>query len=339
MNTKVTIDEVAKLCNVSKTTISRCLNGHFEYMSQETKDKIEETIKKLNYRPNNLARSLKSNKSGLIGAVIADITSPFSSILVKGIGDVCQKNGYQVIIANTDNDAAKEKDYIRSLIDNRVEGIIINSTGKNNGYLIELKEQGLPIVLADRSMNEPIFDTVTSDNYSMTVKTIKYLIDSGFNKIAFFSEQIGENSARYIRHKAFLDACSSYLNIDASKYVYIINSSDNESVSNSLKNFIENNSDNHKAIFAVNGVVLLSVLQNIIKLNYNIPKDTAVCGYDNWGWASLIPPGITVISQPSYDVGVEAAKMLISRINNKNKKPAMLELPSTLTKRGSTMLK
>lgn len=338
MNSKVTIDKVAKLCSVSKTTISRCLNGHYEYMSKGTRDKIEQTIEKLNYRPSNIARSLKSKKSGLIGAVIADITSPFSSILVKGIEDICKVNGYQVIIANTDNDESKEKDYIHSLIDNRVEGIIINSTGKNNDYLIELKNQGLPIVLADRAMDNLIFDTVTSDNYSMTVKTIRYLIDSGFKKIAFFSEDVGRNSARFIRRKAFLDTCSKYLKCDASKYVYIINTSDNKTVEESLKHFVEENKNTSRAIFAVNGVVLLSVLQCINKLHYNIPKDAAVCGYDDWGWASLIPPGITVISQPSYDVGVESAKALIARIKDKNRKPVFLELPSTLTKRGSTML-
>lgn len=335
---KVTIDEVAKLCGVSKTTISRCINGHYEYMSEETRKKIQDTIKKLHYRPNNIARSLKSNKSSLIGVIIADITSPFSSILVKGIGDVCKENGYQVIIANTDNDPVKEKDYIHSLIDDRVEGMIINSTGKNSDYLIKLGNDGLPIVLADRAMKELKFDTVTSNNYEMTTNTIEYLINSGFKKIAFFSEQIGENSARYIRHSAYIDTCKKY-GIDVSEDVCIIDVSDEKTIEDALKKFIEENKDIPKALFAVNGVVLLAVLQSINKLGYKVPDDIGVCGYDDWGWASLIPPGITVIAQPSYDVGIKSAKRLIEKIRRKRKtKPILVELPSKLIKRGSTIL-
>jgi LacI family kdg operon repressor len=125
----ITISDVAKASGVSKTTISRYLNGKYEYMSQDTRKRIQTIIEELKYRPSNVAKTLKSNKSGLIGVIIADIASQFSSILLKGIGDVCKANGYQVMISNVDNDPEKEREYIQSLMDNRVEGIIVNTTG------------------------------------------------------------------------------------------------------------------------------------------------------------------------------------------------------------------
>lgn len=339
-NSKITIDQIAKICNVSKTTISRFLNGKYEYMSRETKSHIANVIKEFNYRPNNIARSLKANKSKLIGVVIADISNPFSSILIKGIVDVCKENDYMVIISDTDNDPSKEKEYIQSLIDDRVEGLIINTTGKINDFINEKGKLGIPIVLADREYTELDFDTVSTNNYEMTFNTIKHLINKGFKKIAFFTQDVDGISPRYIRKKAFLDAFRELLNIDARDMVYVININDKEMIEASISDFANRNKDQHKAIFTVNGVTLLNVLNGILNLKLKIPEDMGVCGYDNWGWSSLIPPGITVINQPSYNVGVESAKCLLSRINDTGNKPVqVIELPAVLEEKGSTEIK
>lgn len=340
---KPTIGEVAHLARVSKTTVSRYLNGRFEFMSSETRKRIQAVIEQLDYRPNNFARSLKSNRSGLIGVIVADITSPFSSILVKGIGDQCKKSGLQMIIANTDNDPAKERDSIQALMDNRIEGLIVNTTGKNNEYLIDLGEQGIPIVLADRAMKElqsgpPQFDTVTSNNFAMTYDTMKHLHEQGFRRVAFFTQEIGRILTRLTRRLAFLQASADFLGCDGSDFVYLVDASDLESVKRSISRFL-GEGPGPRAVFAVNGVTLLSVIQSVSELKLRIPADIGLCGYDDWGWASIIPPGITVISQPSYKVGVEAAARLILRIQSERPpKPKVIELPSKLIIRGSTIL-
>ncbi len=337
--TKTTIDEVARLAEVSKTTISRYLNGQYEFMSEKTRKRIEEVIDTLDYRPNNLARGLKSNKSGLIGTIISDITNPFSSIVLKGIGDFCQKKGYQIIIANTDNDPKLEKKYIQSLIDNRVEGLIVNCTGENTEYLLSLQEQGLPIVLADRALKELKFDTVTSNNFEMTTQTVQYLFETGFERVAFFTEEIDWSSSRYIRRDAFLKVSELFKKIDAQDLVYVVDNSNPQSIVDALQRFHSEGVSQKQAIMAVNGVTLLNVLQGIRKLDLSIPNDLGVCGYDDWGWATLIPPGITAISQPSYMIGVESAKMLIGRIGKKRRAtPKLVELPSELIIRGSTSI-
>ncbi len=335
---KPTIDQVARKASVSKTTISRYLNGRYEFMSEETRKRIQTVIEELEYRPNNLARSLKSNHSGLIGVVVADISSPFASILVKGIGDQCTASGYHTIIANTDNDPVKEKEYIEALIDNRVEGLILNITGHNNEFIIELGAEGVPIVLADRAMSELYFDTVTSNNYQMTYQTIEYLIRAGFKEISFFTEEIGVVSSRRIRMQAFLDACKQHFQHDCEEWIRVCSFSDLNDVQTSLLDFLGTDKGPH-AVFAVNGVMMLSLAQAITNLNLVMPRDLGLCGYDDWGWTSLVPPGITVISQPSYQVGVEAAKRLLGRIQQKkNMRAKVIELASSLIIRGSTKL-
>jgi len=335
-NKKVVIDDVAKMAGVSKATISRYLNGKFEYMSQSTREKIGFAIEKLNYRPNNIARSLKSNKSKLIGVVIADLTNPFSSLIIKGIGDECKVRGYNMVIVNSDNDKVEEQEYIKSLLDQRVEGLIINSTGYNEKLLLEIKSKGIPIVMVDRTLCEDKIDSVTSNNYDSTTETINYLIDSGFNNLCFFNEKEKNVKPRQERERAFLDVCNKRL--EKSNFsVFSVDYDKGGDLEINLCKFL-NNHTGRKAIFAVNGVILLNTLAAANKLNVSIPKDFSICGYDNWGWASLIPPGITTISQPSYEMGFEAAKLLASRIENKILEGVVnKQLNSKLEIRGSTI--
>lgn len=334
-NFKITIDYVAKKAGVSKTTISRFLNGRFEYMSDATRENIKKVIDELNYRPNNLARSLKLNRSNLIGVLVSDIGNHFSSILVKGIEKVLKENGYNLMIASTDNDATKEREYILSFLDNNVDGLIINTAGGNDEFLVELSKKDLPVVLADRSIKDMVFDTVVVNNYEVTSELVLHLIKNGYERIGFFTERIGDISTRTERKQAFTDVCEKY-GVDSHDMVFEIDD-DLSQIEEKIKSILEKMGVYKTALFAVNGVVLLNLLNVLHRLELRIPHDLAVCGYDDWGWASLIPPGITTISQPTYEVGVESAKMLINRIKSDDVvKPRKVVLKAELVIRGST---
>ena len=335
---RATIKDVAELAKVSKTTISRYLNGQYEYMSIKTKERIEEVIEELKYRPSNIARSLKAQKTGVIGCIIADIGSPFSSIVVKGINDVCKSMGYDVLFANTDNNPNSEKDSIRSLMDNKVDGLIINTTGRIDDYLMELNKAGVKIVLADRCLKEMNkIDTVTSDNYSATYKCMEFLFNQGYKKIAFFTQDITGNSSRYFRYYAYKDAIKKLYNTDVDELTYIIDEKNMDTSEKSLIDFKEKCNGEPGVIFTVNGVTLLNVLHGMKNLNIKIKEDLGICGYDDWGWASLISPGITTITQDSYQCGVQSAKILINRINEQDtSEPRFIEIPAELVTRGST---
>ena len=271
---RTTINDVAKLAEVSKTTISRYLNGQYEYMSLETKERIQEVIKELNYRPSNIARRLKSEKTGLIGCIIADIGSPFSSIVVKGINDVCKSMGYDVLFANTDNNPENEKDSIKALIDNKVDGLIINTTGRIDEYLMEMNANGANIVLADRCLKQiNKIDTVTSDNYRATYNCMEFLFKQGYKKIAFFTQDITGNSSRYFRHYAYKDAVKKLYKINGDELTYFIDEKNMDSCEKSLIDFKEKCNGEPGVIFTVNGVTLLNVLHGMKNLNIRIKED------------------------------------------------------------------
>ncbi|MBV4438327.1 LacI family DNA-binding transcriptional regulator [Clostridium tyrobutyricum] len=333
---KVIIDDVAKKAQVSKSTVSRYLNGKFEFMSEKTRNRIQNVISQLNYRPSNTARTLKLKRSSLIGVVMVDLTNPFSSILIKGIGDECRKHDYNIIITNSDNDNIKEKQDIMSLMDQNIDGLIMNGTGYNEEFLIKIQESGVPVIMLDSMINSKFFDCVTSNNFEMTFNVTNYMIDQGFSNLAMFTPDIGKISARRDRKQAFVEACTNRL--DPKNFnVYTCDNVNSEGIRHDLMDFVENYSGS-KVAFAINGVTLLNLLQVINDADLKIPCDLGVYGYDDWGWASLISPGITTISQPTYDMGAESAKVLLEKLNSSFSKTSCIYLKSKLKIRGSTSL-
>lgn len=332
----ITIADVAKRAGVSKTTISRYLNGKFEFMSGESKRRIQEIIEELNYRPNKLARGLKSSKSRLIGVLISDISNPFFSILVQGISDTCNQYGYHVLIANTNNDTDKEQEYILSMIDQRVEALIVNTTGYNTEFLLDIEKKHVPIVLADRPVFPNMFDTVKSDDQRSTIDTIKYLFDKGFTRVGFFTEPINNVGTRIIRQQAYRQACKEVLNIEPQEYE--VGLKQKRLAQKLLQDFVLRNNGHKKAIFTANGVTMLNMLEAIHSLGLCIPKDIAICGFENWPWMEFVgASGITAIELPSYEIGAECVSRIMFRLQTNTKvEPETIELPTQLRIRGST---
>lgn len=335
---KITIDDVAKKANVSKTTVSRYLNGKYEFMSENTKEMIQKVIEELDYRPSTIARSLKSGNSRVVGCVIADITNPFSSFIVKGINDVCKEKGYQVLFVNTDDNKESEIESIKSLMDHELDGLIVNTTGYNDEYLLSIQSQGMPIVMADRCLkNKKWIDTVTSKNYTAAYECMDYLHKQGYTKAAFFTQKLGEVSIRHERFLGYLSGVKDFFHQDGKEDTFIIDSKDEQVWENALHKLKEENQNEEICIFAVNGVTLMEVITAMSKADYIIGKDFGICGFDDWGWAALIPPGITTITQDSYQTGVKAAQILIDRIQNGvTKRKKFVELATRLAERGST---
>ncbi|MFT9056477.1 MAG: LacI family DNA-binding transcriptional regulator [Ethanoligenens sp.] len=308
----VTIEDIARAANISKTTVSRFLNGKFEYMSLETKERIEEIIRTANFRPNKLASSLKSNRSHQIGVLIADICNPISSILVRGISDICAENGYSIIIYCTDSDLKREQEDIENLIDQRVDGILVNPADYDHSY-DALADKNVPVVMVDRSVSTPV-DTVMTDNHEITRETVAHLYEQGFRNLILFTEEPAGISTRHERIEAFSSFYRAHFTDNVADAICVIDPQKPEQVEESIRALFNKRERGIPAIFTVNGVCLLSVLTAIKHLGLRIPEDIAVCGYDDWSWAELVTPGITAIAQPSYQVGAESARLLLSKI-------------------------
>ncbi|GGL65861.1 LacI family DNA-binding transcriptional regulator [Sporolactobacillus putidus] len=327
-----TISAVAEAAGVSTTTVSRYLNKKYEYMSLKTRTRIEQVIDELNYRPSSIARGLKSKKTNLLGVVIADIENPFSSILMKGVNDICKQRDYHMLILNTDNSQQNEEEGILSLIDHNVDALLINPTGYSSTIYAEMNQEGIPVVLIDRQIEEFLFDCVTSNNYDVTFQATAYLIKNQYTRIFFVSEAINNISTRSIRQRALEDALHR-----SGDSALIIDKNNRLEIKEKLMRLKRLYPHEKMALFAVNGQMLLILLQILHELRWSIPEEIGIYGYDDWGWGELIPPGITVIQQDPYEMGRKAAELLIDRLEGKRTgAPELFELPANLVIRGST---
>ncbi|MFW2501274.1 LacI family DNA-binding transcriptional regulator [Clostridium diolis] len=321
----VTIADVAAYVGVSKTTISRYLNKNFEFMSQETQEKIDEAIKVLKYRPNRIAQTLKAKNSNIIGVTIADIGNPFSSLLIKGINDVCRANNYQLLVTNADNLAERERENIESLLDSQVDGLLVNTTGNNYKYLQGFKDSDnfKPIVLLDRFINPLIYDSVTMNNAEVTRNILDELLKNDYDHYVYFSEDINGISSRIERKKAMEEFLSR--NANTSGETNIIKKNDINDIKEIIENILNKNKDKNICFFANNDEVLKVLIECLYDLNISIGADIGIFGFAEEKWARLIGPGITSIDENPYEMGERAAKLLFERIDGSRKDDFILE--------------
>ena len=336
---KLTIDQVAEYCGVSKTTISRFLNGKYGNMSADTRERIASGIQDLNYRPNRTAQSLKASRTMLVGCVIADISSPFSAILLKGITKVCEENGYQVLFADSRENAARERRAIEGFLENRVDGLIVNTCGENDEYLLGLLKRGVPTVLADRElMTDGLMDTVTSPNRRTSADCTQFLFDRGYENVAFFSETIGSISPRLHRRSGYLDAVKARNGDKAEVYEFTPDS--HEECIAAVKTFVDCHPGERSAILCSNGKCAQQVLMAINALGLVPGHELGLCTFDDWDWLHIARPGITAVSLSSAEIGAKAAELLIKRLSGdmpEDGSPVWLTVPTELIERESTL--
>lgn len=337
---KTTIDEVARQCGVSKTTISRFLNGRYENISLETKERIHKVIVELDYRPNRSAQRLKASRSMLVGCIVGDIGSPFSALLVKGIISVCEAEGYQVLFADCDDDPARERAAIDGFLANRVDGLIVNTSGGNDENLLATRDSGIPVVLADRSlMKSDLLDTVAIPNHDKAFECVRLMKDYGYERVAFFTEGNRRISPRLLRYQGYLDAVRE-LFPGKEPEMYEFRREDIENCRSQIFAYRNKYPGERIGVLSVNGVTTQRLLHAFKDSGLTPGYDYGLCGFDDWSWLQLATPGVTSVAVDTKSVGAEAAMLLMERISGKRPMDApavMRELPTEIVVRGSTV--
>ena len=338
---KVTIDQVAKLCGVSKTTISRYLNNKFENISVETRERIRRVIEELDYHPNRSAQRLKTSRSMLIGCVIGDVSSPFSGLLLRGITQVCEGSGYQVLFADSSNDPQKERNAIDSFLQNQVDGLIVNTSGGNDDFLVSIQKKGIPVALADRSlMGSALLDTVTPTNRQSAFDCVSFLLSCGYTRVAFFSEENRLISPRLQRCQGYVEAVEKICPPGVEPLVYEFGKSNTEGCRRCVADFRKRFPNERIAILSGNGTTTPYVIQGLISEGLTPGWDYGLCTFDDWSWLHLAQPGITSVGIKSEEVGAETARLLMERVSGERTcdAPAVyIEVPTKLFVRGSTV--
>ncbi|MPQ43948.1 LacI family DNA-binding transcriptional regulator [Clostridium tarantellae] len=327
---KITLLDVAKEVNLSKTTVSMVLNNKQINVSDATRKRIFEAAKRLNYIPNSVARSLSTKKSYTIGFIIPDIENPFFSEMAKAIETEAEKHGYSIILCNTFNSGKKEEEYIKLLISKLVDGVILVCGEENNEGMKILEKNKVPFVIVDRrvSSNE-IFNEVFCDNKYGIKLGIEYLINKGFKKIAFVGEK---------KNERFLNSRLEYFK-ELSKEYNIFNEHLIEKDYFSMEGGIAaterlvHKNLHIEAIFYSSDVMAIGGMKYLLKNGYKIPDDMSILGYDNIGICSFIEPELTTIAQPIYKMGADACSLLINIINDISAEGTIIKLPSYLVER------
>lgn len=309
--TKLTINEIAALCGVSKTTVSRYLNGKYGNMSAQTRERIEQVVTGLDYHPNRTAQRLKSQKSMLIGCVIADAGTPFSALLLQGISAVCEKAGYQVLFTDSRDSPAREYRAIQGFLSSRVDGLLVNTTGGNNAFLSELKDK-IPLVLIDRLVPDGVFDSVSSPDAETAEHLTGLLLDMGYEDVAFVSPPLNNITPRMHRCRGYQAAMEK---AGLPSTVFEISSEDVEDCAGKFREFTARNSGRRTAVVCANGVAGLTAILAAYSLGMEIGYTFGCFTFDDWNWLKLAKPGISAVNLRSEEKGYRSAELLIRRID------------------------
>lgn len=310
-----TLKDVAKLANVTPSVVSRLLNNDATLnIREETKNKIYWAVKELNYSPNNIARSLRTRITKLIGIIIPDIGNPTFGELVKGVQEAVYRDGYILVICNTEEDKEKEWELAQMLLEKRADGIFIASTYINTNITENLQNIGTPYVMVNRTIGSDKGYSVSTDNVLGASLLVKHLISLGHTKIAHIAGLLYTDTAlgRLKGYRKTIMENNIAYNPD-----YVIETQFTlEGGYVAMRKLLDLN-DPPTAVFAANDLIAIGALNAMKERKINVPNDISLAAFNNsWVVKQLTPP-LTTIETNFFRMGYEGAKMLIQLINGK----------------------
>jgi LacI family transcriptional regulator len=315
MKRKVTLKEIAKELDVSISTVSKSLKNSLE-ISEDTRQKVQAFAKLYNYKPNNIALSLKNRKTKTICIIIPEIIHHFFATVISGVENVANENGYNVIVCLSDESFDKEVINMEMLANGSIDGFIMSLSKetqqkKDFHHILEVINQGMPVVMFDRVTNDILCDKVIIDDTLAAFNATQFLIDKGFKKIALITT-VDYVSVGKLRTVGYIKALkNNELKVNEE---IILKIEDTEHFESSIENLILNNELD--AIFAVNEIFAVTAIKMAYKHGIKVPDDLSIIGFTDGIISKYSTPSITTVGQNGFKMGGKAAKMLIERLEN-----------------------
>lgn len=309
------IKDVAREAGVSIATVSRVLND-VDVVNEETKKRVVEAINKLGYRPNIVARSLKTQRTKTIGIIIPDISIPVYPEIVRGAEDGANIYDYNIMLCNTDLDPEKEKEYLKVLKEKMVDGVLYMSNFLEQSVIQLIKELQIPTVLVETRDKEKEFPSVTIDNLGASFDAVQYLLKKGNKTVGFIGAHVDALNASALRYLGYKKALEEN-NIDVDDSIVCfggVKANDGYEGINKIFNIKKVD-----AVFCASDEIAMGAINALRDKGIKVPEDVDVMGFGNINAASMFYPKITTIGQPMYDMGSFGMRMLIKLIN---KQPA-----------------
>lgn len=296
-----TIREVADKAQVSVATVSRAINDS-GYVSKETKRKIMKAIKELNYKPNEVARSLYQKTSKMIGLLLPDIANPFFPLIAKGVEDVAQKKGYMVLLGNVEGDSHREQKYIDSFSQYNISGVL-SASSEGQSF-----DNDIPIVFLDR-VKDRSSHFVTVDHFKGGQLAAKTILKSNPYKVIVM---VGPRHVDVAMER--LRGSESVLKESQVDYVLFETETYQADDAESTAEKLLNNFGSTDSIIANNDIFALAIIKEALKRGLKIPEDIQIIGYDDMPFSRFMNPQLTTVAQPGYEIGYEAAQILFKII-------------------------
>jgi LacI family transcriptional regulator len=326
----VTIKDVAKLAGVSTATVSRVINNDSR-ISEETRERVLECLKKLDYKVNSIARSLKTNRSYTVGFICPELPNTFFMTVAKGVEDELKKHGYSLIICNSNESIEEEKKRIDLLCEKCVDGVIIIPATNEGDHYNLLKNSNIPVVLTDRLVENFVSDAVLVDNINGTYAAIEYLISQGHRRIGYIGGDVRYTPAKE-RDDGYRRALQDYC-IPIEEQIMKYGDFHVQSGYEKMKELMEGQ-DPPTHIFITNYFMHVGATKYLIEHKNSIEIDISIASFDDMELASILGYGGILISQPMMEIGSRAAQILLDRINNEDLYfPQIVRLKAELTKR------
>lgn len=334
----ITLLDIANAAGVSSATVSRVINN-LPTVKGETRDSVLSVIKKLNYVPNAVARSLSRNETNTIGVVVPDILNPFFGKIVRGISSIMHSMDYNITMCDTEENIMNEDSSLKMLRKQQIRGLIITPTidqEKTSGFkLVEIEQSGIPVVIVDRDVNFSNFDGVFLDNVKAGMEATQAFIDAGHRKIAVIMGPT-DSKAGMERTYGFRNAMETNgIDVDIR---YIFNGFYNMESGYEMTKKILALDDPPTAIFIGSSMLAQACINALLENSIRIPQDMAVIGFDEMSYTDPFGINISYIERSVREMGETAAKLLIERIQSPMQETHVRKrviLPIKLILRGS----
>ncbi|MEV4364729.1 LacI family DNA-binding transcriptional regulator [Nonomuraea sp. NPDC003707] len=342
-----TIIDVARDAGVSPATAGRVLGG-YGTPSPELVRRVQDSARRLGYRANDVARSIVTGSTRVIGVVVSDIENPFFARAVNGISDRARAAGYEMLLVSTRMELARERSAVEALMAKRVDGMIVASASvSEGGHLRRVREAGVPLVLLDRRNDGagPV-DSVLLDNRAAAQRAVGHLLGLGHRAVAVVTSATpgdGPSSRRRrsaaefpssLRFKGYLDALDEAgVTCDPG---WVLRCDDADAACERVRDLLVTRPD-VTAVFATTNVMTGGAFRAIMDGDRRCPEDISLMGFDDHEWSTLVRPQLSVVAQPAYDLGAAAGTVLLGRLAGPGPRSAPSEtiLQSSLIVRGS----
>jgi LacI family transcriptional regulator len=343
-NKRVTVRDIADKLGLSHPTVSRALNDH-PRISDETKKRVREMARKMNYRPNIMARGLCNQRTSLIGLVIRDIRSSFHAEIIAGVQDILDQHGYSIILCSSSLNTEYERKHLQIVVDKQVEGIIyapVFGDQSNADLINSFHAEGLPIVLISFSKLKVKMPCIKVNNHLGGYLATKHLIDNGHQRICYLTYSIedarfkepdmDENADR------FRGYCRAMEEAGLSQYISLV-AENTFGKDRDVALRIKEHEIKPTAAFIFSDEMAVGVMKSASAHGIKIPRDLSIVGFDDLPYASMVYPSLTTIAQPKYEIGVYAAQRIIALIEGKEALEELVLEPELVIRHSTAPLK